>query len=211
MKLKTQILNILLIIIAFIESISVYHKLPNQIASHWNLQGQVDGYSGKFSGAFFVPILMLGLYILFIIMPKIDPKKNISKFMDIYNLFITIFLIYMIYIHTLTLVFSLGHTFDFTRAIMPGFALLFYFIGWMLPKTKQNWFMGIRTPWTLSNDQVWTKTHILGGKLFKICAILALLGMISSKYSFYLIIIPAIFCSIYTVIYSYLEYKKIIK
>jgi uncharacterized membrane protein len=77
-----------------------------------------------------------------------------------------------------------------------------------MEKTKRNWFIGIRTPWTISSDIVWDKTHKIGGKLFKISGIIALVGIASGKYAIFFIIIPLIFTALYTIIYSYLEYTK---
>lgn len=209
---KIQLLNLFLIILTFIEAVWAYTRLPEKVASHWNAQGQVDGYMGRFGGAFFVPLLVLGIYLLFLVLPKIDPRKqNVAKFIGVFNSFITAFLLFMIYIYSLTIVFNLGYEFDFTRAVLPAFGVLFYFIGWMLPQAKPNWFIGIRTPWTLSSDEVWSKTNALGGKLFKASGVLALIGLILPKYAFLFVLVPIIANSIYTVIYSYLEYKKIEK
>lgn len=199
-----------LIVFTFIGSYFAYLRLPQKVASHWNAQGQVDGYSGQFSGAFFLPIILICLYLLFLVLPKIDPKKaNFTKFKDVYYSFITVFILYMIYIHGLTLAYNLGFQFDFVRAIVPSFALLYYFIGWMLPQAKPNWFMGIRTPWTLSSDEVWTKTHILAGKLFKASALLSLMGLLFFDFAIYFVIVPILASSFYLVIYSYIKFSKL--
>lgn len=176
MKNKHTLINILLILLAFISSYWAYLRLPERVASHWNAQGIVDNYSSRFMGAFFLPLLLLGIFILFKILPKIDPRKNISKFIGLYNSFITVFIIYMTYVHTLTLYYNLGHHFNFVRAILPSLAFLFYYIGYIMPSLKPNWFIGIRTPWTLSSNFVWEKTHLLGGKLYKASGIICLLG-----------------------------------
>lgn len=205
---RIQLINIAIIGLAFIESIWAYTRLPEKVASHWDAAGQVNGYMGKFGGAFFMPLLTLSIFILFSFVPKIDPRNNIAKFKDIFNIFITVFLLYMLYIHTLSIAFNLGHTFDFTRAILPSMGVLFYFIGWMLPRAEPNWFIGIRTPWTLSSDIVWEKTHELGGKLYKIAGVLTLIGFIVPKYAFLFVLIPIIVVSIYLVVYSYIEFTK---
>lgn len=210
-KNKVLVSNFIIVILMFINSIWVYSRLPEKVASHWDTQGQVNGYMSRFGGAFFMPFLILGIFLFLMVIPNLDPKKNIAKFKDVYNIFITIFLLYMFYIHSLTLAFNLGHKFDFTRAILPAFGVLFYYIGWMLSKARPNWFIGIRTPWTLSSDTVWGKTHILGGKLFKISGILALFGFFLPKYSFFFILIPVIASSIYLVVYSYFEFKNLKK
>jgi hypothetical protein len=78
----------------------------------------------------------------------------------------------------------------------------------MVENAKRNWFIGIRTPWTLSSDSVWDKTHKLGGKLFKVSGIIALFGVIFPLFAFYLVIVPVISVAFYTMLFSYLEFRK---
>jgi uncharacterized membrane protein len=92
--------------------------------------------------------------------------------------------------------------------LSPAFAILFYYSGILIENAKRNWFIGIRTPWTLSNDEVWDKTHKIGGKLFKLAGILALFAIFFERYAILVIVVPLIVVSIYTVVYSYLEYQK---
>jgi uncharacterized membrane protein len=94
------------------------------------------------------------------------------------------------------------------QVLSPAFGILFFYCGILIEKVKRNWFIGIKTPWTLSNEKVWDKTHQLGGKLFKIVGIIAFLGIIFPNYTFFLILFPVIAVSIYTVVYSYFEYQK---
>jgi uncharacterized membrane protein len=77
-----------------------------------------------------------------------------------------------------------------------------------MEKAKKNWFVGIRTPWTLSSENVWEKTHKIGAKLFKAAGITALLGVLAPAYSFFFILGPILAASLYLVLYSYLEYRK---
>ena len=86
--------------------------------------------------------------------------------------------------------------------------LLFFYIGVLCENSKRNWFVGIRTPWTLSSDKVWDKTHKLGGKLFKIAGIIALIGIFFQNYVVYFILIPTFSVSIYLIVYSYVEFRK---
>jgi uncharacterized membrane protein len=92
--------------------------------------------------------------------------------------------------------------------MIPALGILFYYCGILIENTKRNWFIGIKTPWTLSSEVVWNKTHKIGGKLFKVVGIIAFLGIIFPNYAFFLILFPVIAVSIYTVIYSYFEYRK---
>ena len=202
-----------MIVFALIESLLAYSHLPERVASHWDATGHVNGYMGRFGGAFFLPLLLLGLFILFSIIPMIDPRKqNISKFRTSYDRFIIIFVIFMVYIHTLMLAFNLGHNFDLTRALLPSLGILFFAVGFIIEKAQPNWFIGIRTPWTLSNDVVWEKTHRLGGLLYKISGVIALLGFfVPTPVIFFFVISPIILSSLWLLVYSYLEFKKLEK
>ena len=92
--------------------------------------------------------------------------------------------------------------------MVPAFSALFYLAGVMLSKAKRNWFIGIRTPWTLSSDRVWDKTHRLGAKLFKASAIIGLFGIVFINYAFVLMIAPVLASAVISIVYSYMEYNR---
>ena len=115
---------------------------------------------------------------------------------------------FFFYIHLLTIFWTLGYTFNMTTMILFPIGILFIYIGFLLGKAKRNWFVGIRTPWTLSNEKVWDKTHQLGGKLFKAAGIIALFGIMFPDYSIWILLIPVLFVSFYLVVYSYFVYQK---
>jgi uncharacterized membrane protein len=90
----------------------------------------------------------------------------------------------------------------------PAFAALYYEIGVLIGQAKPNWFIGIRTPWTLSSPKVWEKTHALGGRLYRIAGLTALLGIFFPDVAVLFILVPALGVSLYLVVYSYREYRK---
>jgi len=198
-----------MILLSFLIGIYLYPKMPEQMASHWNAQGQVDGYVSKFWGLFLMPFIFLALFLLFILIPKIDPlKANIEKFRKYFDGFIIFTILFLFYLFTLTIFWNFGVKFSMNQVLPPAFGILFFYCGILIEKAKRNWFIGIRTPWTLSNDKVWERTHKIGGKLFKVVGIIAFLGIIFPNYAFFLILFPVIAVSIYTVVYSYFEYRK---
>jgi uncharacterized membrane protein len=151
------------------------------------------------------------MFLLFLLIPNIDPlKANIAQFRDAFNLFIVLIVGFMVYIHALTLLWSLGYTgFGMSRAMMPALGVLFIFVGYMLRKARRNFFIGIRTPWTLSSDRVWDETHRIGATLFTISGVLALLGsFFGGMTSFVMIMVPILGSTIFLVIYSYILYQK---
>jgi uncharacterized membrane protein len=107
----------------------------------------------------------------------------------------------------LILVYSLGYVFNFTIAIIPGFFFLFLYLGLMLKHTKRNYFVGLRTPWTLNNEDNWNKTHAFSSKLFIGCAFISLFGIIFQNIAFILLVAPLIASAIISIIYSYFIYK----
>jgi uncharacterized membrane protein len=209
---RTKIIIFLIIILFFAVGFYLYPAMPENMASHWNAAGQVDGYLPKFWGLFLMPIISLIMALLFLWIPEIDPlKENIQKFRKYFDDFIILMMLFLFYIYFLSLFWNLGQRFNMIYMITPSFAVLFYYIGIMVEKAKRNWFIGIRTPWTLSSEVVWDKTHQIGGKLFKISALLVLVGIFFGRYAILFIIMPAILTAIYTFIYSYFEYQRITK
>ena len=210
----TTILVLLMILGATIAGLLLWNQLPEQMASHWNINDQVDGYMSKFWGVFMMPLITLGMFLLFLIIPSINPlKANIAKFRGVFNLFITFIMGFMIYIHALTLAWNLGYTgFKMSTSMLPALGLLFIFIGFMLRKAKRNFFIGIRTPWTLSSDYVWDKTHQLGAVLFMTSGALAFIGsFFGGMAAFWFLFAPLMGSTIFLLVYSYVLYQREIK
>jgi len=186
--------------------------MPEKVASHWNVRGEVDGYLPKFWGLFLLPIIFAGVALLLIAVPRIDPlRENIMAFRKYYDGFIILFSIFLFSIHLQVILWNLGVRLSPAATVPVGVGLLFFYIGVLCEKSRRNWFIGIRTPWTLSSDRVWEKTHRLGGKLFKAAGVIAILGVLVQEYALILILAPIIFAAAYTIIYSYLEYQKEMK
>jgi len=202
-------LSIAIVLISFIVGIFLYPVMPDLMASHWNINSQVDGYMPKCWGLFLMPAVSAAMFILFLVLPKIEPRKNnLEKFQQHFDNFIIIILSFLFYIHALTLLWNLGLRFPMGTFLVPAFGILFFYCGVLVENAKPNWFIGIRTPWTLSSDSVWYKTHKLGGKMFKLVGLLCFLGIAFPVYAFFFVLVPSIFIAIYTIVYSYVEYKK---
>ena len=198
-----------MIVISFLTAFYFYPQMPFKMASHWGINGEANGYMTKFWGLFFMPILSVIMFLLFLLIPKIDPmKENIQKFKKQFDIFILIIISFIFYIYLLTIFWNLGARFNMVQFMAPFMGVLFFYSGILIENSKRNWFVGIRTPWTLSSENVWNKTHKLGGKLFKISGALVFLGFIFPQYAFFLILLPVIASSLYSVIYSYAEFKK---
>ena len=205
----TIILSVIIIILSTVFGALVYEKMPEQVASHWNEKGEVDDYMGKFWGVFLMPFVSIVLLIMFIVIPSLDPlKENVAEFRGIFNIFILFMLVFFAYIWALTIFWNLGFVFNMTVAILPAVGFLFIFIGYLLRNAKRNWFIGIRTPWTLSSDMVWDKTHQLGGKLFTASGALSILGIFFGDSAIWFTLVPVLGSTLYLLAYSYFLYAR---
>jgi uncharacterized membrane protein len=207
---KTHIIIIAIVLLSFALSAAFYPRMPDRIASHWNAAGQVDDYMSRFWGAFLIPLINAAVAALLLLIPAIDPlKKNIQKFRNYFDGFIIVMLTFMLTLHLWMLLWNVGIRMS-SNIFMPiGVGLLFICIGILCPHTKRNWFIGIRTPWTLSSNIVWEKTHKIGGWLFILAGVIAIAGAILPKYSIFFIIIPVLLITAFLLIYSYVEYRKV--
>ena len=207
----TSIITLVLIALALLAGAVLWNQLPDQMASHWNADDQVNGYMPKFWGVLMMPLITLGMFVLFLVIPNIDPlKANIAQFRESFNVFIVLIVAFMLYIHGLTLAWSLGYQgFKMSAAMLPFMGILFIAIGYMLRKAKRNFFIGIRTPWTLSSDNVWDKTHKLGSVLFMASGAFAIIGgFFGGMIAFWLMFVPLIGSSLFLVVYSYVLYRS---
>ncbi|MAT42229.1 MAG: hypothetical protein CL609_07805 [Anaerolineaceae bacterium] len=185
-------------------------QMPDQMAVHWGADGQVDGYGSHFIGIWLLPIIIIGLTLMMVLIPSIDPRKaNIAKFRNEYNGFVLFFSFFLAYLQVLTLLWNLGKTFDLQTYLVPAFGGLVFYIGVLVAKAKSNYFIGIRTPWTLQDEQVWNDTHRLGGLLFKISGLIAFVGIVLPQFNIWLLVAPLLFTSVVTIVYSYFRYQKI--
>jgi len=206
---KSDAISLGVILLSFIIGVYLYPQMPEEMASHWNAQGEVNGYLPKFWGLFLVPLISVGLFLLFVSIPKIDPlKHNIEEFRKYYDGFVVLIILFLFYVHILTILWNMGAKFNIVQLLAPAFAILYYYCGILIENAKRNWFIGIRTPWTLSSERVWEKTHKIGGKLFKASGVVAFIGAFFQEYALFFILVPVILVAAYTIVYSYAEYRK---
>jgi uncharacterized membrane protein len=212
MSTRTTIMVVLILLLASaLAGLLLWNRLPDPMASHWDVNDQVNGTMPKFWGVFLVPLISLGMFLLFLLIPAIDPlKANIARFRGGFNLFIAFTMLFMTYVQGLTLAWNLGFTqFRMSSSLLPALGLLFILIGFVLRKAKRNFFIGIRTPWTLSSDRVWDETHRLGSWLFMASGIAAIIGsFLGGLTAFWFLFAPLIGSTVFLVIYSYLLYAQ---
>ena len=206
---KREIIILLIILVSIAVSLYAYPIVPEQMASHWNADGQVNGYMPKLTGLAIMPVIAIGMFFLFIVIPRIDPlRRNIAKFRMYFDNFIVLMLLFFLYLHVIMILASIGFAFNMMQVIAPALGVVFYYCGVLIGHAKKNWSIGIRTPWTMSSERVWNEVHRRGGKLFKAVGIIALLGIFLPDYAILLILIPVVAVVVYTFVYSYVLYQK---
>ncbi len=158
---------------------------------------------------FLIPFTLTGFALIFFAIPKIDPlKENIEEFRRYYDGFVVLFLLYMLLFHFQIILWNIRIEISPNETLPIMLGILFFYVGVLCEKAKRNWFIGIRTPWTLSSERVWEKTHRIGGKLFKIAGVISFAGVLFQSYSLLFILVPVFSVAAYTIVYSYVEYRK---
>jgi len=208
--LKSEILPLIIIAIAIISSFYFYANFPEQVPIHWNFKGEVDNYGSRGLAAFLFPGIILGTYLLFMAIPYIDPKKDrYTQFKKVYHLFKNILVLFMAAMYFITSFNALGYNISVAKWMPFMVGVLFIFIGNYMSKIKPNWFMGIRTPWTLSSEEVWNKTHRAGGKLFILGGIIIIIiPYLGERLGTILLIADVIMVSLGSIAYSYILFRK---
>lgn len=207
---KSEAVPLLVITASIITSFVSYDRLPARVVSHWNIYGQPDGFSSRHFLTIFFPGLIILMYALFLLLPNIDPKKErYQEFTKTYNIFRALFLLIFYAIFLLAILANLGYGVSIGKTVPLIIGLLMILIGNYLGKIKNNWFIGIRTPWTLSSERVWNKTHRFGGRMFVLFGLLLIIiPFVSKVLSAPLFILGLLLAVVAPIVYSYIEYKK---
>jgi uncharacterized membrane protein len=192
-------------------SVAVYPRLPESMAVHWDIDGNPNGWMPRAFGAFFVPVFLLVLWQLMRILPRIDPREpNYARFGEAYDTIIAATLLLLLATHGIVLADALGYHVPIARLVPALVGALFVVIGNVMPRMRPNWWFGVRTPWTLSNDGVWARTHRLagfsmtGGGIVMIVAALAL----PSRFGGPVMLAAAVAALIGPAVYSYLTWRR---
>ena len=209
--MKKKILKYLLMAAPFLMILAVYNKLPAEVPMHWNVHGEIDRYGSR-NELFLIAGINVFLGVFMSAMAKIDPKqKNYTRFRETYEWMIIWTLGFMTVLMGVVLVETMQPgTLNISKVVCAMVGILFVVLGNMMPKVKQNFFTGVKTPWALSSDAVWNKTQRLGGKCLVIGGILimgsALLS--SGEAAVFMIILVAVLVTVAPLVMSYIWYRK---
>lgn len=191
-------------------SAAVYSKLPAEIPSHWDAEGQVNGTLSRAWGVWLMPAVLLAMAIVLPRLPDIDPRReNYDKFRPSYDLVMDAIMTLLAVMHVAMLGIAIGWPIRMERLAPVLVGMMFVVIGNVMPRARSNWLFGIRTPWTLTNDRVWARTHRLGGLLFVVAGILlAVAGVLIPTAFVPIITIGIVIAAVVPVIYSYFAWRQ---
>jgi uncharacterized membrane protein len=200
----------LLILATVAFSVSVYSRLPERMVIHWSVSGQPDGFGSRVFGVFLLPVVMLALWGLLLVLPKLDPRSaNIEKFRDTYDVFVIAVIAVMCVLQVGIVGSALGWPIQVARLAPISIGVLFVVLGNLLPRFRSNFFFGIRTPWTLSSETVWTRTHRVGGYLMMLMGLLLVVaGIVGSTLWFTVAIGGAMVLMLSILAYSYVLWRS---
>lgn len=203
---------LILIALGFILGAYFYPSLPNRVPIHWNLKGEANGYGSRFYGAFGLPLTNLGIYLLFIILPHIDPKrKNYEIFKSTYQYLKYLLIIFLLGMQVTSYLIATGGAINRPVYIQVLVSLLFILIGNVMGRFKHNYFVGIKTPWTLANEEVWRKTHRMAAPLWVLGGIINIvIAFIAINFKEIAFIIVMVVMVIVPIVYSYIIYQRIV-
>lgn len=165
---KHFLISLVLSLLALTASLMLYAELPNQLPTHWNFNGEIDSYGHKSWAAFLMPGIMLAIsFIIFGALPRLSPRKfEVESFRSTYGLISVLTIALLGYIHGIILWVSLDQTMEVGRVLVGGIMIFFIVMGNYMGKVRRNFWMGIRTPWTLASERVWNETHRIGAWSF---------------------------------------------
>ena len=207
-KFKKEIPFLAIALIPFVYLIYIWNRLPEKVPMHWNGAGEIDRYGDKKELLVMLFMLVGITYFVFLIIPSIDPKQKLQNMGNKLNNLRMILTLFMSGLAVFIL-YSVQQKTSNPAFVFSIIGLLFAFLGNYFKTIKPNYFIGIKTPWTLENEEVWKKTHLMGGKLWFVGGLLmALTFVLPNKIQFYTFMGIVAVITIVPIVYSYLEFKK---
>ena len=206
---RTNVLSLIFIAITIAVAAYLYPSLPEQIPTHWNFQGEVDDYTAKPWGVMIMPLMAIFVFVIMKLIPVISPKGfRTDQFRGVVNIFTVTLVGFMSAVALLVLLSATGRNVHMNEMVFAGMGLLFIVLGNYLGKVRKNFFIGIRTPWTLASDEVWSRTHRLGGWIFVLIGFFMFLNAFI-RFPEGWLIGSIVVVALVPVVYSYVLYRKI--
>ena len=188
----------------------LYSSLPEQVPTHWNVRGEVDGWSSRRWGALMAPLFALALWLALPVLRRLDPRRrNYDRFDPTFWLIVNVIVLFLGVMHVVSLGSALGWRFDVSRVVLGAVGVMFIGLGNYLPRLRSNWWMGIRTPWTLESEAVWRATHRVAGYTFVAGGVIALVALLlPGTWGFGVATGAMTLAALVPVVYSYVSYRR---
>jgi uncharacterized membrane protein len=190
-------------------TIVAYPQLPAVVPVHWDIQGQVNAWGPKWALFLYGPGMMLSIVLLFAALPWLSPKKfEVDSFRATYLYIMIVIVALLAYCQLLIVIAALSVVLDVSRALEGGICLLIALLGNVMGKVRRNFFVGIRTPWTIANEQVWNATHRFAAKTFFAGGLLGLVAVML-RAPFWLPVAAILVAALVPAVYSLVFYKQL--
>ncbi|HEY3935256.1 MAG TPA: SdpI family protein [Gemmatimonadales bacterium] len=202
--------GIALNLLALAFGLTMVDRLPARVASHWGMNGEVNGWMSRGKLVAFMPAMALVMAVILSIAPRLDPeRRNFPLHAGAYWIVTNAVLGLLAVVDVLIVGFNLGWKIDIGSIIGFGIGGLFILLGNLLTRVRPNWIFGIRTPWTLSSDRSWRETHHVGGYAFVATGLAAVLTAIARPRAATIVLIVGVSASaLFSVVWSYFVWKN---
>ncbi|HEU4887869.1 MAG TPA: SdpI family protein [Thermoanaerobaculia bacterium] len=205
-----RFVSLAMVLIAVTLSLVFYPTLPDPMPTHWNFSGEVDGWSSKMLGAFLMPLLMVGMVALFAVLPRISPRGYpVDAQSRGYRAIELATVAFLLGIHLVILLSATGTAINMTVIVPMLVGALFVVLGNYMSKMRRNFFIGIRTPWTLADEDVWYRTHRLGGRVFVAAGLALMIVPFAGEAQHAAFTTIAIAAAFIPIVYSYVIYRRL--
>jgi uncharacterized membrane protein len=205
----TRIVSLIFVAVMLGVAVWIYPHLPVQTPSHWDAHGNVNGWMPRFWAAAIWPLTMLGLALLLAVLPAISPRRfEIAPFARVYGIVVVATLAFLLVVGTIALLAGAGRHASMELVVPIAVGALLMVIGNFMGKFRRNFFIGIRTPWTLTNDLVWERTHRLAGWLFVLAGLVGIVGALLHA-SPVVLVVAALAAGFIPIVYSYWLYRQV--
>lgn len=196
-----------------LSAVLIYPYLPEQVPGHWNIHGQVDAWYPRSFGTFLAPLLTIVIYLLMLFLPILDPRRdNYQRFSSAYTFLRWSLVIFFMLLYAATVLSALGYSVNIALMVKALVAVLFIIIGNFMGQFRHNYFVGIKTPWTLANEEVWQRTHRMGGRLWVAGGFVCLaMALFQANWSAYIFFASIMVIAIVPIIYSYIIFAQTVK
>jgi len=196
-----------LVALSVVVSVLAYPEMPARMATHWNASGEVDGTMSRELGLALLPVVSLATLGLFYVLPRVDPRDDFERFRFAYDVFAVATVALVIYLHGLVVLVNVGYEIGVQQGVAPAIGVLYALAGYVTERTDQNWFVGVRTPWTLEDERVWSETNRVVGQLFKAGGVVAAAGALVPEYTLVFVLVPPVVALLVSFGYSYYRYR----